>query len=204
VRVTGTGLALVVLFAASAALSGCSAEAPDQEEVAAWHPTYDGPIPAFSGPYESEFIEAYKSTIDPDAHRILAKGTITDEDYAAAGKSYVKCMADKGFHVTIDGPAGQMTIDGTATDADTQRAVAAKRSCGLAFDDISILHGELLRNPQNLDENVIVSACLVREGIAPSTYGPEDYARDSDLQKFPFNVDGADFGGCIDNPLGSP
>ena len=166
--------------------------------------TFDGPIPDFSGPYAAEFAEAYRSTTDELVHEILAKESITDQDYAIVSGRFVKCMANKGFRVQIDGPAGQMTMFDLPTDEDGDRANAANLDCGSdsGYIELCALRNSILRNPENLDENTIMAACAVRQKIAPPSYTAKDYARDIENWSFPFSTSSMEFGRCIDDPLG--
>ncbi len=113
-------------------------------------------------------------------------------------------MANKGFKVEIDGPAGQMTIFDLPTDEDGERANAANLDCGSdsGFIELCALRNSLLRNPENLDENTIMAACAVMQKIAPPSYTGKDYARDIDGWTFPFSTSSIEFGKCIDDPLG--
>lgn len=113
-------------------------------------------------------------------------------------------MANKGFKVQIDGPAGQMTMFDLPTDEDGDRANAANLDCGSdsGYIELCSLRNSLLRNPENLDENTIMAACAVRQKIAPQSYTAKDYARDIENWSFPFSTSSMEFGKCIDDPLG--
>lgn len=186
---------LVVL----AALTACSetTDAAGGDAVRVPTPIYSGEVPSFDGPWAAEFERAYRSTNSELVHTILRKGSITDQDYASVSAGYEKCMGNKGFRARVTGPAGEAVVDGTG-DA----SLAAEKACG---DDLAVIAGLrhlILRNPQRLDENAIVAACLVKKKLAPATYTAKDYAADVENQRFPYDIDGAAFSACTSDPLG--
>jgi hypothetical protein len=132
-------------------------------------------------------------------HSILAKGSITDQDYAAVSGQYVKCMKNKGFIAHIDGPAGQATVSGGPAGGDGN---AANASCNSDLAVIAALRGEILRNPQHQDEDSIMAACLVKKQLVPPNYTANDYAANLQSQKFPFSTASAKFLSCASDPLG--
>ncbi len=205
-RQIGRRAGLVLAIALAAGLVSCSLAptSSDGRVASDKGATFDGAVPEFSGPWAAEFAEAYRSTTDELVHEILAKESITDEDYAVVSGRFVKCMANKGFRAQIDGPAGQMTMFDLPTDEDVDRANAANLDCGSdsGYIELCALRGSILRNPQNLDENTIMAACAVRQKIAPPSYTAKDYARDIENWSFPFSTSSMEFGRCIDDPLG--
>ncbi|MEO7121784.1 MAG: hypothetical protein ABI400_01440 [Lacisediminihabitans sp.] len=161
---------------------------------------YVGPMPNFTGPWAAEFNFAYRTTQSKLAHQILAKGSITPADYTTISTAFESCMKSHGFNATVDGPGGQMTVtkvhDKSALDS-------ALNTCGHGFNQVASLYGQISRNPQHLNENQIMAACLVRSKLAPASYTPDDYAADLVSQKFPFNIDSGGALACISNPLGA-
>jgi hypothetical protein len=188
----------VKAVAVAATLVGCSQSASSSAELplSAPSPSYTGTVPGFSGPWAAEFAEAYRSTTSDVVHQILTKGSITDQDYAAVSSAYVKCMANKGFTVHITGPAGQGVIDGDGDSA------AADKACNGDISVISTLRFAISRNPQHLDENEIVVACLAKKQIAPPSYTAKDYEANLQSQKFPFSTSAPGFMQCTSDPLG--
>lgn len=193
--------AALVALVITTGLSACSGPAASTERLstASAEPTYRGAVPEFSGPWAADFAEAYRSTASETVRRILAKGSITDQDYAAVSSAYVTCMADRGYTVEIDGPAGEATISGGPAGGD---ALAVDATCNGDMAVISALRNDILRNPQHRDEDTIVAACLVRRGLAPRTYTAKDYASDLQSQEFPFGTSARGFAECTSDPLG--
>ncbi|WP_391857979.1 hypothetical protein, partial [Vibrio cidicii] len=106
----------------------------------------------FSGPWASEFADAYRSTTSEIVHRILEKESITDQDYAEVSSAYVKCMANKGFKAEVTGPFGESVVDAGPGDD------AAQVECDKDMSVIAALRRSVDRNPDHRDEEEIVAA----------------------------------------------
>ena len=193
IRFTGAAVAILV----TAALAGCGGTgSATNDDGLAPSSSYSGPVPDFSGPWASEFAEAYRSTTSEVVHEILAKGSISDQDYADVSSAYVSCMSNKGLKAVVTGQFGESTVEG---DGDVN---AANEACSGDFSVISALRYSTSRNPQHLDESEIVVACLIKAKIAPPSYTANDYAADLETQVFPFNTSAAGFYTCTSDPLG--
>src|SRR3954462_14089574 len=98
----------------ASALTACSwsASAPDDRPLVAPSSTFQGEVPEFTGPWAAEFTEAYRSTTSETIHKILAKGSISDQDYASVSSQFVRCMKNKGFTVKITWLFGESTVTG--------------------------------------------------------------------------------------------
>lgn len=196
-RRTTIASAVGVALAIATALAGCS-QATDSSagEPGRPSPAYSGPIPSFSGPWASEFAEAYRSTTSEVVHRILKKESITDRDYTEVSSSYVKCMANKGFKAEVTGPFGESVVDtGRGDDA-------AQQECDQDLSVIAALRRNVDRNPEHRDEEEIVAACLVDKKVAPPGYSKRDYEADLQAQRFPYSIDDPGFSKCVNDPLG--
>lgn len=110
--------------------------------------------------------------------------------------AYVKCMANKGFTAKVTGPAGE-----SVTEAG-EESFEAEEACNGDLAVIATLRGNLLRNPENRDEEEIVAACLADKKVAPLGYSARDYEADLQAQKFPYSIDDPGFSKCINDPLG--
>jgi hypothetical protein len=186
-----------IACAVAAAEVGCSQPStPDSLALSVPSAAFSGPVPPFTGPWAAEFADAYRSTTSEHVHKILSKGSISDADYADVSSGYVKCMADRGFTVTFTGPDGQSTVTGNGD------ARAAANSCNGDVAVIASLRHEISRNPQHLEENTIVAACLVKRKLAPPSYSARQYAANLKSQKFPFSTGNPDFRSCTNDPLG--
>jgi hypothetical protein len=188
-------LRFVTVSAIVLLLSGCTTAGDAAIGKSPSAAAFSGEVPAFTGPWAAAFTQAYKSTSDGLSHRILSKGAITDADYAEVSSVFVKCMKDKGVTATVDGPAGE------ASTSDTPNVMEAMNVCDAIFGVVAGLHGQIVRNPQNLDENLIVAACLVRVGLVPASYTANSYAEELKTQKFSYDIDSPKFSGCTRSPL---
>jgi len=190
--------AVAALVATALAACSASGDSPNDRPVAAPSPAFQGEVPEFSGPYAAEFAEAYRSTTSEVVHQILAKGSITDQDYAAVSSQYVKCVKDKGFTAEVTGPFGEGTVEGDG-EGDANEASLA---CSGDMSVIASLRYLTTRNPQKLDENTIMAACLVKKKLVPPSYSAKDYEGNRQTGKFPFSVDSPEFLACTGDPLG--
>lgn len=191
------GSVAALAAAALLLLSGCSADATGPEGIASSGPA--AAVPTFSGPWAAEFADAYRSTHDPVAHRVLADETITDQDYSEISDSFVACLKGRGFTAAIDDAYGRFTI--TDGDGDDPRVRAALRECSPGFDAVSGLRAQMLRNPQHRDENEIVVACLIAAGLVDKGYTAADYEREISTERFSFDADGSAATDCFRDPL---
>lgn len=189
--------AVAVALVTAAALVGCSQTADSSSADLRRPPAvFTGPVPSFSGPWASDFADAYRSTTSELVHGILEKGSITDQDYAEVSSAYVKCMANKGFKAEVTGPFGESVIDtGPGDDA-------AHAKCSEDMGVIAGLRRDILRNPEHRDEEEIVAACLVDKKVAPPGYSKRDYEADLQAQRFPYSIDDPGFSKCVNDPLG--
>lgn len=190
--------AWLVACAVVSTMIGCAATSEDASGSSA---ASSGDVPQFSGKWAAEFAENYRGTDDETARAILAKETITDADYSEIGDAFIACMAAKDFTVTIDDEYGAFTVT-NSFDGEDPAVKAAYTACASGFNAVSGLRGQMLRNPQHLDENTIVAACLVKEGLVDPGYTAKDYARDMQDWTFPFGQDSLKAGDCFADPLG--
>lgn len=194
------GIALACLTAT--ALAGCvTSDDATPEDDSTTQNEFTGEVPSFSGVWAADFAEMYRMTTDETAHRILAKESITDADYSEIGDQFIACMAAKDFTVTIDDAYGRFSVT-NSVDGNDPVVQKALRECSRPFDVVSGLRARMLRNPQHLDENTIVAACLVKAGLVDKDYSAKDYARELDEWTFSFNHESDKAGRCFNDPLG--
>lgn len=160
--------------------------------------------PRFTGAWSSQFEQAYTATDNTFVREAIKDGTVTDEEYAEMFERFRSCLEAAGITLTVNGLRYRWNIPegGSADDANS------------SFDRCSVEAGEnyigwlyygVKRNPENLDEDEITAACLVRAGVVPEDYSAADYARDNEKQTYPFfDQEAGDkaHGRCLDDPLG--
>ena len=214
---SSTRLAAAALACAAAALLvGCTAAGVDASELDAPGAVdeltgapivYNGPVPSCEEPWGKEFAGMYRITNDRLAHRVLDDCAITDAEYNAISDAYVTCLAAKGFTATVLGPGEEVTIEnrpGAALDTDGIDAgmVPAMRACRSGLDAVGGLRGRMLRNPEHLDENEIIVACLLEAGVVDKSYTVTDYARELEAQTFSYDHESPKAVECGRDPLG--
>jgi len=201
--ITASIAGIAVIFGVGVAVGAAAIPSARDTGPGAFFPAeqpYTGPIPNFTGPWAADFNLAYRTTQSTLAHQILAKGSITAADYTTISTAFESCMKAHGFNATVDGPGGQMTVTKVHDSSAMNRALNV---CGHGFNQVASLYGQISRNPQHLNENEIMAACLVRSKLVPSSYTADDYAAELVRQKFPFNIDSGSALACIGNRLGA-
>jgi uncharacterized protein (DUF885 family) len=189
-----------------ATTAGCSSttDAGDLDEVE----THID-VPEFTGPWAADFADAYRRAQSSVHRAMLADGEISDLEYAAVRDEFSRCLADVGYAVTWHDRGGyslQVTSDGVDPDHVNEIVADCSRS---TLGDVDFLYQQMARNPQNLDEFVIVADCLVHEGVVDPSFTAEDYQEwfdsttDVDL---PYTVSASEgqgaFSQCTSDPLG--
>lgn len=155
-------------------VAGCSGETPH---------TASSEIPDFTGPHKELITELWKNTDSDFAHKILADETISDSEWAETVKSFEQCIVDSGMLVNYvkDNGALSVTFNGVPQHKSGALITACREKS--AFNPISVLRAALIRNPSNLDENELMTACLIRAKAVDPDYTKEEYIRDSDPTK---------------------
>lgn len=155
-----------------AALAGCG---PSTHRAEPGRTEAHDDVSEFAGPWAAEFADAYQRA-GSSAHRaMLADGEISDLEYAAVRDDFARCLADVGYSVTWHDRGGyslQVGSDGASPDRVNELVGDCSRS---KLGDIDFLYEQTARNPQNLDEFVIMADCLVREGVVDPSFTAEDY-----------------------------
>lgn len=155
-----------------AAMTGC-AHPLDREEPSRAESL--GDTPEFSGPWAAEFADAYQRAQSPAHRAMLADGEISDLEYAAVRDEFSRCLADVGYVITWHDRGGyslQVGSDEVNPDRVNELVGDCSRN---KLGDIDFLYEQMTRNPQNLDEFMIMADCLVREGVVDPSFTARDY-----------------------------
>lgn len=152
-------------------------------------------------PFAADVAQA-RSRASSDLQRaILEDGQVSRAEYEEAVDAYVDCLNSRGV------PAAKTLNSGGYYDYATQGQgdiSSTMFSCATGtVADIDYLYTERLRNPQHLPEAVIMAACLVRKGEAPTGYSADDYSADeaASFANAPFDADKSEaFSLCSVNP----
>jgi hypothetical protein len=156
--------------------------------------------------WAAEVKEAAGTSSSDLERAILADGTITAAEVAAAKDAFGACMAAYGAQVTWAADSDAHTVGYPATGSPSpeqfaqmqdQQKVCARTTAMNA----AALYYQIQRNPQKQDEFAIVAACLVRKGVMPAGYTGADFARDRAAEPKPTQFESDAAGACFASPL---
>ncbi|RLP83798.1 hypothetical protein D9V34_03025 [Mycetocola lacteus] len=181
----------VLLFA-----TGCTAE--NRPEVA----RSSSAIPEFSGPWADGFRSGYKNAKSEIERKILATGTITEQQLVESREPLVTCLASRDVTITFDSTGGSTLTSTRTTQSSPERTRIYNECVDSTGTEVDFLYWQMKRNPDNLDEFTIVAKCLVDRKKVDPGYGATDYKRDFDSNSFPFSATDVEAGECQSNPLG--
>lgn len=191
---TARTFASAVLAAGALALSLCACSpdagaggaADDQPGRAAVE------APSFDGPWAGLFVSTWEESTDVERDA-LADGEIDELEYAYFRAQIIECMNGLGLDARWE-PDGSLSY-GNSETLDHDDVTECMRSSGLR---IVTLKDTMVRNPENLDENQIMVACLQRAGVVPPSYTAEDFGSQRDIDAI---LDTEGFDGCNAAPL---
>lgn len=204
-RSVGTLKVASLCCAAAILLAGCSASdevSPGETSKTSVAP---GATPEFSGPWAQEFKDAYERSASAFEHEVLKDGKITDLELSEMRNKFRSCLESQGVtRVSFEDNGGFSMTDpeGITSEQSTKIVETCDEESGEVR--IGALHSWLRRNPQNLDEDTIMAACLVRKKAVEPGYTASEYAKDSKDDTIPFVAASgqAVFAECSNDPLG--
>lgn len=161
-------------------------------------------VPEFTGAWSAQFEQAYTATSNTFVRQAIEDGKVTDDEHAEMLERFRGCLDDVGITLTVNGRSYRWDIP-EGSNADKANEHFDRCSVEVGENYIGWLYYGVKRNPENLDEFEIISACLVREGVVPEGYSAADYADDNDARTFPFLDQEAGERAhekCLDDPLG--
>jgi len=139
-------------------------------------------MPSFTGPYASDFESTFRDASSQFERDILSDGVITTAEMSEATTQYTQCLVNLGFtdvHWNFDG-SGQLTPP-AGFSADNQQAMADAMhpcDCAAGWTDLVVLYTSIGQNPDNTDSVLLMVRCLVRVGLEPESYTPQQYLTD--------------------------
>lgn len=182
--VTAGALALALCACApDAAPEGAPEDRPGRGAVEA---------PSFDGPWAGLFASTWEASTDAERDA-LADSEIDELEYAYFRARIIECMDGLGLDARWE-PDGSLTY-GNNDDLDPDDVTDCMRTSGLR---IITLKDSMTRNPENLDENEIMAACLRRAGVVPPSYTADDFGSQRDIEAI-LATEG--FDGCNAAPL---
>lgn len=197
--------AALILTGATMWLSACSAAgpiAPADRAIADDTQTLLA-RPDFSGPYAAEFAEAWDESANEFVRSVIADQEISDAEWAELGSRMTSCLAQWGIEFRGFGERGDYTTSpGPLGDDETERVLeTCERETGEQW--LHLLHLSLRTNPENIASEILITDCMVRNGIVARGYTKDDYLRDVGTMSFPYTASGAGQEGfvrCNDDP----
>lgn len=161
-------------------LVGCAATTPPVETNSA--PT----TLQFTGPYAEEFKANYESSSSDFVRAVLSDSQVTDQEYSEMRSAFSNCLSASGISIEFKEDGSFTTKSPTSMSNDTSHANTVRCSKESGEDLIGSLYSFVHRNPERLDENTIMAACLVRQKVVTADYDSKDFARDSVAGDFTF------------------
>ena len=165
----------------------------------------DAAIPAFSGPWASEFESAYAEATTSFEREILQDGVITEAEYAEMREGLQSCLFSQGFEEVEFSPRGGMSVvgpDSISGEEQLNRAQHCSETSGEAT--IGALYSWIRRNPEHLDDATIVVECLLRHAAVRADYSAVEYGIDMPNDAVPIlpGVSASVLSECSEDPLG--
>ena len=196
----------VLLSAAGAALTGCTASSidspPSPPVTVAPSPTSAAAaIPEFTGPYAAELAERYAKSRADFEREALADGTITDAEQAEMVERLRTCLAGNGFELQKYTKTGAQEIKDLEESRHPDDGNEAVESCqwSSGANTVGLIYGQMVVNPQNIDLVPKIVACLKKHHLVAPGFSKSDYQRG--IPRFPDDKRNAQVQQCNDDPL---
>lgn len=179
-RITTLGATLAIC----AALAGCGIGATNANGTGnggdtGGTVTGNGATPTFTGPYASDFAQAYRDAPTDLARSILKDGRITDAEIQEIYDAYNTCLEPYGMQSTYTTEEGETTgqYRGSLSN-DEQLKVMEQCHAKTGADSIASLAANMTDNPDNLDAEAMYRAtyrCYVKHDLLPAPISEDDY-----------------------------
>lgn len=162
-----------------------------------------GSAPEFTGPYASEFKDAWVQSKSDFVRSVIADQKISDQEWAATVQRLSACLKTKGLTFKGYQVDGSYSVDNGQLSPD--EANAALLPCELQSGEhwVGFLRNQLVENPNNTPVGEIMAACLMRLKVVGPGYTKDDYMRDAPTGSFPYlnrKTGEQDFWRCNANP----
>ena len=168
-------------------LTGCGDKISDSSSAQKQTHSNGEVKPEFTGPWAEFISTAYSEAKSDFAKEVLRDGKVTESEVSEMKSRFEGCLTDKGFTdfeyyknggYAVRYPAGVTEKKGQELER------ACSESSG--EDAISGVYFQMIRNPDNLDENKIIAECLVRNGVVEKSYSAKDYQKESETDNIKF------------------
>jgi hypothetical protein len=130
-------------------------------------------------PYAAEVEEARERATTDLQRAILEDGKVTKAEFSEVEQDAIRCVADRGYLVTVTDGGYQLTMpdgEGFAGPAEGEVASAAQDECfaermGMAGN----LYHLMRQNPDREDVPTMFADCLVRAKVVDAPFSGQDY-----------------------------
>jgi hypothetical protein len=174
-------IGVLVAVVLGLALAGCGDSGADDSREDSQGSGVAAPteVPDFEGPYVQDLTRIYRETDIDFVRQVLVDGKVSDQELAEMRQRFDDCTAAFGITGVEFGPDGSISLEGPE-GADPTEVNNRVKQCSheSGEDDIAFIHSIMRRNPDGLDENTIMAACLVKKGIVDPSYDAEAYRED--------------------------
>jgi hypothetical protein len=198
-----TALPLLLVFAASA-LVGCAEPESTRDSHTAGGEAV--PTPAFTGPWAEDFASAFQQATSDFEQEALADEKISDQEFAEMENRFSQCLTDHRLTFSGFEPGGSFEFGfAGGMKSDEANRISDDCSASSGLNTIGSVYFQIQRNPQNLDWNTIVAACLVKKKVVPEGYSASDYSRATAATSSPFprgSASDSAHNSCSADPLG--
>ena len=165
----------------------------------------DSVSPTFSGPWAADFETMYARAGTEFERLALADEKVDDSEIAEVNSRFTECLTAFGFtDMSLDesGAFGFTAPDGSDPEVVNERVGSCADESG--YNTVGSMYAWIRRNPENLDDDTIIAACMIREGAVDPSYSAEDFVVDEPEQTFPYLPGFGDevFTKCNADPLG--
>jgi len=109
-----------------------------------------------------------------------------------------RCYENDGFTVTYDA-YGFETVESLTGSGDPMEQMT---KCAFADGGVVALFYMMLRNPDNVSEEVLITECLIRVGVVEPGFSSQEFERVMQTGETPWDEDDVRVRECFKNPLG--
>ncbi|MGG7507472.1 hypothetical protein [Plantibacter sp. YIM 135249] len=195
-----------LIAAAAILLVGCASATPPSPTGSTDTANENIVVPNFDGPWAEDFASAYRDSRSDFERKALSDGSISDAEFAEMENRFKTCLESKGIPFSGFKPGGGYKFQyPSGMDSKKANTIADECSADSGLNTLGSLYFAMQRNPQNLDEPSIISACLVERQVVPKGYGASDYNKDAAEMTFPFTDEKRgqeELEACTADPLG--
>ncbi len=170
--------------------AGCTSQHPQGNEGAV--------VGTYTGPWADEF-ERMAAEGNPFVLSVLADSELSDAE-AQEGLAVIEdCYRSHNATVTYD-KYGFETVESLDGKSDPMEVMSA---CAFADGGIWVLYDQMSKNPENQNQESLIVACLIREGLVEPGFTVEEFAENFETEHFTWDRKDEKSKNCFRDPLGT-